>query len=291
MATLLPARSWVVLAIAVMAVGGCGTDGGADGRGDGATSTTTTRVEPSSTPSASGTAASTSEPTSPATTAVIAAPVVVVDPGHNGANGRHSAEISRMVDAGGFRKACNTTGTAAPGLTEAEYNWLQSRQLRDALEATGARVVMTRDSNDGWGPCIDERGLTASRNGAAALVSIHADGAAASSSGFHVIHPSQRRVSAPVWQDSARLATSVRDALVDAGLEPADYVGRDGLVERDDLGTLNRAGVPAVMVEMGNMRNSSDLAQLADPARRQAIADAIARAVSTFVSDQQRAGR
>ena len=38
--------------------------------------------------------------------------VVVVDPGHQLGNSRHLAQISRLVDAGGFRKACNSTGTA-----------------------------------------------------------------------------------------------------------------------------------------------------------------------------------
>ena len=40
----------------------------------------------------------------------LAGMTVVLDPGHNRDNGQYPAEINRQVDAGGFPKACNTTG-------------------------------------------------------------------------------------------------------------------------------------------------------------------------------------
>jgi N-acetylmuramoyl-L-alanine amidase len=188
---------------------------------------------------------------------------VVIDPGHNGANHAHSTEINRPVDAGGFDKACNTTGTAGDGYAEAQFNWDVATALRDALARQGATVVLTRQDNEGWGPCIDERGLTASQAGADLLISIHADGASTGERGFHVIHPGP----VPGYTDdivgpSADAAVVVRDALVAAGLEVSTYAGSNGLVQRTDLGTLNRAGTPAVMVEAGNMRDPADLARL-----------------------------
>ncbi|MBX3287317.1 MAG: N-acetylmuramoyl-L-alanine amidase [Actinobacteria bacterium] len=221
-------------------------------------------------------------PDVPSPNGSLAGLVVVVDPGHNGANGAHPAEINRPVDAGGFTKACNTTGTEGDGYPESRFNWETSQRLAAALEARGAKVVLTRTSDDGWGPCVDQRGLTAQREGAALIVSIHADGAAASASGFHVIHAAAGpAVTADVATRSTELATTVRDQLAAAGLQPATYLGGGtGMVARTDIATLNRAGVPGVMVECGNMRNAQDLARLRSEAGQQQIADAITAAVA-----------
>ncbi len=43
-----------------------------------------------------------------------------------------------------------------------------------------------------------------------------------------------------------------------AGFPVSTAYGGDGLDVRRDLGTLNAADVPTVMVELGNMRNSRD---------------------------------
>ena len=215
--------------------------------------------------------------------ASLAGKVVVVDPGHNGGNGAHPEIIRRMVDAGGFRKECNTTGTAGGDLSESKFNWETAQLVRASLSAAGATVIMTRDSNSGVGPCIDERGQIASRARADLLVSIHADGADPSAHGFHVITPTAiagytDATSAP----SGRLADSVRDALVAAGMTTSTYTGTNGISRRGDLGTLNRAGVPAVIIECGNMANAADLALLRSDAGRRRIAAAVTSAAGTF---------
>ena len=70
---------------------------------------------------------------------------IAIDPGHNGQNWRHLAEINRLVNAGTLRKPCDTTGTAtAAGYTEAAYNLDVARRLAAILRAEGARVVLTR---------------------------------------------------------------------------------------------------------------------------------------------------
>lgn len=206
---------------------------------------------------------------------------VVVDPGHNGANGRHTAEINRTVEAGGLTKACNTTGTAGDdGWPEAAFNWEMALDLRVELENVGATVVFTRDDNEGWVPCIDERGRTAGEAGADVLISIHADGGPASGRGFHIIHPgSLAGLTELTTESSARLAAMVRARLIEAGLTPATYIGRDGLDQRDDLGTLNLSSAPSVMLELGNMRNPDDLAALRDPAWRAEVASALTGAL------------
>jgi N-acetylmuramoyl-L-alanine amidase len=190
------------------------------------------------------------------------------------------------VDAGGFQKACNTTGTATnSGVPEATINWDLALALQARLEALGATVTLTRDTDAGWGPCIDERAAIANRAAADLLLSLHADGAAPGGQGFHVITPG----TLPGWTDdivgeSRRAGVAVRDALAAAGLSPANYIARDGLDERTDLGTLNRADVPAVMLEAGNLRNPDDEALLTGEAGRARVADALTAGITSFLT-------
>lgn len=211
--------------------------------------------------------------------------VIAIDPGHNGGNFDAPGIISQPVDAGGFTKPCNTTGaTTNDGWRESTFNFELSLRLRQELERLGARVHLTRETDDGVGPCIDVRGQFGGSVGADLLISIHADGAPASGSGFHIIRPSGRPgTDLSIVEPSQVLAEQVRDALVDAGFSPANYIGTDGMVARDDLGTLNLSTVPAVLVEAGNMRNDADAQMLRDPAQQQRLAEALTAAILRFL--------
>jgi len=204
----------------------------------------------------------------------LAGKTIVIDPGHNGANWSHPAEINRLVDAGGFRKACDTTGTStADGYSEAAYTLDVAIRLARILRREGARVVLTRTSNEGVGPCIDERAAIGNRAHADAAISIHADGGPPTGRGFHVI-----------YLHSHRLALDVRDAFRAGTGEPyADYIGRAGLGVRTDLGGLNLSTVPKVFVETGNMRNAGDAARLESAAYREREAVALERGLETFL--------
>ncbi|MCB1269761.1 MAG: N-acetylmuramoyl-L-alanine amidase, partial [Microthrixaceae bacterium] len=59
-------------------------------------------------------------------------------------------------------------------------------------------------------------------------------------------------------------------------------IGRQGLNQRGDLGTLNLAGVPVVMLESGNMHNSGDLAMLRSAEGQDRIAESIVRAFEGY---------
>jgi len=118
------------------------------------------------------------------------------------------------------------------------------------------------------------------------LVSIHADGAAATDHGFHVISPA--RLAGYTDRTRARsarqLARELRDAMVTAGFTRATYTGHRGLAVRSDLGTLNLAHSPAAMIECGNMRNAQDASVIERAAGRAWIARAIADGIASYLS-------
>ena len=127
---------------------------------------------------------------------------ISVDPGHNGGNFSDPEAIDRLVPAGanGTMKSCNTTGTATDdgSLTEAQFNWDVAQDVVPRLEHLGATVILTRHSNDGVGPCVDERAEIANRAHVAVALSIHADGNLSDDAhGFDVIHASTVEMVAP----------------------------------------------------------------------------------------------
>ena len=222
-----------------------------------------------------------------ASPASLAGRTIVVDPGHNGRNWAHPREIGRLVDAGTLRKPCDTTGTqTASGYTETAFTFDVALRLRALLRARGARVVLTRRSNDGFGPCITERAAIGNRAHADAAISVHADGGPPSGRGFFVIYPpSIRGLTDDIAGVSRRLALAIRTAYSGVtGMPYSTYAGSQGLQVRSDLGGLNLSDVPKVFVEAGNMRNPADAALLERPGFRQRIARALAGGLAGFLA-------
>jgi len=214
--------------------------------------------------------------------------VVVIDAGHNGQNNAHPEIINQQVDAGfGQRKACNTTGTETnDGYTEALFNWKVAEHLKANLEARGITVIMTRSSNDGVGPCVNQRAAIGNDSQAAAVISIHGDGDDKGAHGFYAMTAERDPAGPEMAAQSARLARDVRNALVDGGLQPSTHLGQDGLWKRGDLAGLNLSVRPTVMVEMGNMKNPGDAAMMSSASGQQQIATALASAAIKYLIGQ-----
>ncbi len=219
----------------------------------------------------------------------LAGRTIVIDPGHQLGNHNYPRKINRLVPAGGFKKPCNTTGTATRGgYPEATMAWKVSRLLRSRLRDQGARVVLTRTSNrqDRWGPCVDRRGRAGNKIPADLKISLHGDGNDSSGAhGFHVIAPTDRKPwTHDIYKSSRRLAQRERAALRGAGVPVANYIaGGDGLDFRSDLATLNLSDVPTVMVELGNMRDARDAHRMTTRKGRAAYARALNHGVRSFL--------
>ncbi|MEU5876147.1 N-acetylmuramoyl-L-alanine amidase [Spirillospora sp. NPDC047279] len=211
--------------------------------------------------------------------------VILIDPGHNGGNARHPEIINRQVDIGNGRKECDTTGTATnAGYSEAAFTWDVSERLTKLLRAKGAKVVLTRTGNSGVGPCITERAAIGNKAKADAAISVHADGAPSSGHGFHIIEPlpvkGQNSTMVPA---SRKLGRAIRDAYRSGtGMPYSNYIGKNALDARDDLGGLNLSTVPKIFVETGNMRHRGDAAKLSSGAFRQRIAESFVAGLTTY---------
>jgi N-acetylmuramoyl-L-alanine amidase len=217
----------------------------------------------------------------------LAGAVIVLDPGHQlgNSNPKFSSQMKQKRFNGTIVKSCNTTGTATnKGLPEATFTWRVSQQLKQLLEDKGARVELTRTSNsrNAWGPCVWDRGGLSQKVGAKLFVSIHGDGAPAKGRGFHVIAPARIKGWTEGFAAGSRtLARSMISGMEKAGGTPTTYLSSP-LSVRSDQTTLNFNSVPAVIVELGNMRNARDAAQMSSAAGVQLYAEQLAAGISRY---------
>ncbi|WP_410563598.1 N-acetylmuramoyl-L-alanine amidase [Amycolatopsis sp. cmx-4-61] len=247
--------------------------------------TRTTSSPPPSSPPPLSPSVTPSPPVTPTPTPT-AGKVVVLDPGHNGGNGAHPAEINRQVPAGrGQTKPCNTTGTATnAGYPEHAFTFDVAQRVGKALADKGIRVVYTRENDTGVGPCVDRRAAIGNEANADAVVSIHADGSeAAGANGFHVAYSSPA-LNAAQGAPSTRLAQTLRDTMRANGFSTANYIGTNGLSARADLAGLNLSTRPAALVECGNMRNATEAARMTSADGRRQFAAAIAAAIEAYLA-------
>jgi N-acetylmuramoyl-L-alanine amidase len=219
----------------------------------------------------------------------LAGRVIAIDPGHQLGNARHPREANRSVDAGGFSKACNTTGTSTnAGYPESAFTMSTATYLKARLEGLGAKVHLTRttESYSLWGPCIDVRGRFGAKVHADLMVSIHGDGAPSQNRGFFVIRPALRKGwTDDIYARSNTLGQYVRAGLDGVRLSRANSYGGDGLDTRGDLGTLNWSNVPVVMVELGNMRNAGDAARMSSAGSRNTVyAAGLAHGITAYLT-------
>jgi N-acetylmuramoyl-L-alanine amidase len=216
----------------------------------------------------------------------LAGKIVGIDPGHNGRNGDDPSYIDQQIWNGQDWENCDTTGTETDsGYTEARFNFNVARYLRADLIKDGAKVVMTRHSNNGVGPCVNKRSEIINHAHANVAVDIHADGGPAWGRGFTVLEPVADGPNNKVIKSSVRFGSDVRAAMLAATTMPeSDYYGHDGLIARDDLAGLNLTTVPKILIETGNMRNATDAALLTRPSFQRQLARALADAIVRFLT-------
>ncbi|EKP95771.1 N-acetylmuramoyl-L-alanine amidase [Thermaerobacter subterraneus DSM 13965] len=175
----------------------------------------------------------------------LAGTLIVVDPGHGG------------IDRGACHLPSNTI--------ESEINLEFSFLLRDLLRQQGARVLLTRTTDEDLD--LDPRIEIANANGADYFLSIHVnwfpDPTCFGAQTFYF----------PGREESRRLALLVQDEL--KKVDPANY--RE--IQTGRYRVLRLTRMPGVLVELGFVDSPHDRAILHDPSRRRALAEAIVRGV------------
>ena len=178
----------------------------------------------------------------------LAGKVVVVDPGHGGAD----------------------RGATGHGLEEAALVEDLGARFEGRLSAVGVRALLTRPG--GACPSEAERAAYANDAGADLVVSLHVDAAAS---------PRPNGVASYHLGTGSGVTSTVSEEL--ASLVQREVTARTGLLDCGvhaktwDLLRLTR--MPAVRLELGHLSNAGDAARLADPALRDQVAEALVVAV------------
>lgn len=225
-------------------------------------------------------------PAAPARHKILAGKIVGIDPGHNGRNYTDPSFLNHQIWNGREWEDCDTTGTETDGgYTEAKFNWLVATDLARILRKDGAKVVFTRKSNNGIGPCVNTRARILDRAHANVSIDIHADGGPASGRGFTVLEPVADGPNDKVIKSSLRFGKYVHQAFLRyTPMSVSDYYGHDGYIFRNDLAGLNLTTMPKVLIECGNMRNGADAKLLTSVHVQREIARALSMAIIRFLT-------
>jgi len=222
----------------------------------------------------------------------LAGRTVFLDPGHQGSAAGHRLN-QQVPDGRGGMKDCQTTGTTAlGGKKEHTINWDVAQLVKAALESEGARVVLSRNDDTGWGGCVDERAAAASASGADLAVSLHADSTSTkedpAKSGFHMIIPTlplpDAQAQAAQSGGGRKASAAMRDAFQKAGFKPSNYTGKNGLQTRSDIAGVNLTKVPIVFIEMGNLANPGEAKELSSPQGSTRYALAVTNGIKDYLA-------
>ena len=181
--------------------------------------------------------------------------VIVIDPGHQAVA---DTELENAIKGSSAEKDKATTGAVGvdSGAKEYEVTLTYAQVLKEYLEGCGAKVILTRDSNDANISNI-ERAKIATDNNATCFIRLHADSAPDSEiSGVKVYVPSSGKYSKSAVKDGNKLAELVAKEIGSTSL---------GTVQSNMYTGLNYAdSVKSYQLVIGYLSNSKDDAIITD---------------------------
>lgn len=208
--------------------------------------------------------------------------VVVVDPGHQGKGNSAQEPIGPGSKTTKDKVTSGASGVSS-GTPESAVNLAIGLKLRDALQARGLTVVMTRTGQN-----VDvsnvERTKIANEARAALYIRVHADSSDSSSThGIHTLYPAVT----PGWTDDIAAASKRAAQLAQSALIAATGAADRGLDPRGDMTGFNWSDVPVIIPELGFMSNPAEDRLLNSASYQQKIADALADAAVRFITEQR----
>ena len=224
---------------------------------------------------ATATIAATADPTAtpePTQTPRLYGLRIGIDPGHQ----EHANSEKEPVAPGSSEtKAKVSSGTAGVSTGIAEYitNLEVALKLREALEAQGCEVYMTRETND-----VDvsnlERAEMMNELGVDLVLRLHCDGAtdkSANGIGMFVRKTGEK-------QEESEAAANV---LLETMSEATGAKAR-GVFLRDTYTMNNWSIVPCILVEMGYMSNPDEDEKLNDPAYQEKLVQGMVEGIARY---------
>ncbi len=201
-------------------------------------------------------------------------PLVILDPGHGGSD----------------------PGTHRGPVFERALNFDTARRVARMLEEGGARVLFTREEDEG--PTVGERAAFANRYPWALFVSIHHNGFTTEVPRGVETYFSDPKASATVAAQRKRFGLSSRERFVDQRSEALaasvqeSVCAATGAVDRGlkngsrvaRLGLVRLVSCPAVLVECGFISNPAERLKLQDPNYREKVSRGIADGVLGYLN-------
>jgi N-acetylmuramoyl-L-alanine amidase len=202
-----------------------------------------------------------------------------------GVNAGHQAHADYKKEAlspekGSPKKARVASGTRGCVTKVYEYqtNLIIALQVKDRLEAMGARVLMVRDTNDVRISNV-ERARMMNDARVDAYLQLHCNGNGNKKcSGMETLVPVERG-----WQKGSVLESSRKlAALVQAEEIKAAGAKDIGLIKRGDLSGFNWSKVPTCLIEMGYMTNPAEDRLLNSAAYQEKLVDGMVNALLLY---------
>lgn len=187
--------------------------------------------------------------------------VVGIDPGHQAKQNSGKEPVAPGSDEMKMKVSSGTAGVKT-GVAEYVVDLDISLQLRDALEALGCTVYMTRETHD-----VDisnrERAEMMNDLGAQLVLRLHCNGSTNKSANGIGLYVNK---TGAIAEDSYAAAEMLLPAMTEATGARAD-----GIFRRDTYTGLNWSEVPCILVEMGYMSNAEEDLKLNDPEYQQKL--------------------
>lgn len=172
------------------------------------------------------------------------------------------------IDAG---HGGSDSGAIANGLKEKDINLDVSKRVQRLLTSKGIKVLMTRSTDVFYS--LDYRASYGSKNGADTFVSIHTNSASPAASGSETYYSAALDKRAA---DSKQLASFIQNRLY----KVMEHNNRG--VKEAPFRVINANVLPAALVELGFVTNSSDANKLASNIYKERAATAIAEGIEDY---------
>lgn len=198
--------------------------------------------------------------------------IIGIDPGHQA---KGNSEKEAVAPGSKEKKAKVSSGTQGVSTRVPEYvvDLDVSLLLRDALEAEGAVVVMSRETHD-----VDisnqERAIMMNEAGADLVLRIHCNGSenkSANGIGLYV------RATGACAEESYAASEALLPAMAEATGAKAN-----GIYQRDTYTGLNWSEVPCILVEMGFMSNPAEDEKLSDPEYQALLVEGMVKGICDY---------